>query len=269
MTENSTTTNTASAMSAIRSLNPVDPEALVNTFRNDAMSEDIQRIIRQEVEVADLPITQELESMRIESRNVHLTTQFETDREQEQSEFIVNSVDAWIDTAVDSLEIVAQTGIIGMKNFQPIVSFFILFLASMLGCFFNTDGVPPSLRRALEHGRRLFERSLSIYSRSIRQAFNGVAFLHAEITRNINTRNNPTVHEAMTAYEKRRLKYDNGEIDIKKLAEAHSQLVKEVEEAESDETTDVRKAAKKSRNLLEVALIIAAIVVALLIGSRA
>jgi anaerobic ribonucleoside-triphosphate reductase len=125
MTAKPTTTDTASAISTNRSLNPVDPEALVNTFRNDAMNEDVQRIIRREMEIKDLPIMKELESMRIESRNVHLlSTKFETDREQEQSKFIVNTVDAWIDTAQDSLEIVAHASAMGTKNCQDILSFF-------------------------------------------------------------------------------------------------------------------------------------------------
>lgn len=113
--EKSAAADTASAILTDKSLNPVDPEALVNTFRNDTMSADVQRIIRQEMEVKDLPIIKELESMRIESRNVHLSKKFETDREHEQSKFIVNSVDAWIDTARDSLEVVAHASAMGKK----------------------------------------------------------------------------------------------------------------------------------------------------------
>lgn len=95
--------------------NSLDLEALVKTFRNDAMSEDVLSIIRQEVDVKDLSTMKLLESMRSKSRDAYLSMKFGTDREEEQSKFIINSVDAWIDTAQDCLQIVAHASAMGTK----------------------------------------------------------------------------------------------------------------------------------------------------------
>jgi len=92
-----------------------DLKSFVDTFRSDAMDKDIQKIIHQEIEVKNLPLMKELESFRNHSHDLRLRTTFDTDREQEQGEFIMNNVDAWIDTAQDSSTIVSNASCIGMK----------------------------------------------------------------------------------------------------------------------------------------------------------
>lgn len=151
------------------------------------------------------------------------------------------------------------------KLINLIQDFFVSFLGLLLAGVLNNNGVQSIPSAALEHGRGLVDKSLAIYCRSIRQARMGTAVLISEIAQNDNTKNNPKVNKAIEVYEKCRLKYENGEIDIKEVVEAHSQLVEKVEEAEPDETTEVRKAAKKSSNMLKIALVIGAVIAAPLI----
>ncbi|UJR19702.1 hypothetical protein I4U23_022836 [Adineta vaga] len=238
--------NVTSSESIERSLKPITSNALVKTFQEDVADEHIQKIIRQEMQVKDLPISKELEEMRIESRNAHLSTKFQTDREHEQSTFIVNSVDAWIDTAVDSLHIAAHASA----------------MVSLLGDVLDKHGVESIPPLALTHGRGLHDRTVAIYSRSIQQAFAATRILLHEIDKNDNTRNNPAVNKAKENYERNCLRYKDDEIDIKEVVAFHSQLVQKIEEAEPDETTKVRKEAKKSSKLWKIVLVVGAIVAA-------
>ncbi|CAF0866079.1 unnamed protein product [Adineta steineri] len=237
-------TNDVSTMSIEHTLNPIDLNILINTFRSDAANEDIQKIIRQEMQVKDLPFSKQLEAMRSESQTAYLSTKFETNREQEQSKFIANSVNAWVDTALDSLNIVAHASA----------------MTSLLGNALNKNGIQAIPSAAIDHGRSLLDRTISIYFRSIQQAVDGTHCLLGAIERNDNTKNNSTVNKAIENYKISYLRYKNDEIDVKEMAESHSQLIQKVEEAEPDETTEVRQEAKKSSNLWKVALLIGGII---------
>ncbi|CAF1289192.1 unnamed protein product [Adineta ricciae] len=248
---NNSDTNTKSEMisdvavtSNEQSVDLTDVNVLITTFRSDATNEDIQKLIRREMQVEDLPIAKELKEMRSQSENAHLSTQFETNRERVQNQFIANSVNAWIDTAMDSLHIVAHASA----------------MTSLLGNALNTKGIQSIPAAAIDHGRSLLDRTLSIYSRSVQQAHDGTNCLLGAIEKNNNTKNNPKVNKALELYKRIYLRFKNGQSDVKEVAESHSQLVHEIEEAEPDETTEVRQEAKKSSNLWKVALLIGGII---------
>ena len=151
------------------------------------------------------------------------------------------------------------------RDHRHILSFFVLFLESLLATILKNSGIQSVPSTLLEHNRGLHERSLAIYRRSTQQAFAATALLLSEIPRNENTRNDPAVAEAVKEYDKKRLQYQSGANDIKEVAKSHEKLVAAVETAEPDATTDVRKAAKKSACLWKIALIIGALVVAPLV----
>ena len=59
------TTNDDQTTSNEQSLNPIDRNAFINTFRDDSTSEEIQTLVRQEKRVEDLSIVKQLEGMRV------------------------------------------------------------------------------------------------------------------------------------------------------------------------------------------------------------
>ncbi|CAF1467970.1 unnamed protein product [Didymodactylos carnosus] len=96
-----------------------DNNTNANTDSSDARNtEKIAKLASGERKVNDLPLIKQLESLQGQCYEAKISRTFETAREQEQDDFIVEDVGAWIDTAKNGVYIAAHIVSLGDAQYH-------------------------------------------------------------------------------------------------------------------------------------------------------